>query len=112
MIKTKNIYYAAYLLTEGAEYIECETLTDIGSQTGVLFTFKTSSEKLEESLLIEYENNTAKVNIRKYLDNLIAVRTTMYEKLEKLKRKKNLKNSKSQGINNVTRIKLKSKPKQ
>ena len=99
MIKTKNIYYAAYLFTaSGIKYAGCELILDIGQKTGVLFSFEGDSSSDERLIQRSYEGEQATVNIRKYLDELMFVRDIMYHEISKGKLK-----DKNEGLKNENR---------
>ena len=84
MIKTKNIYYAAYLFTSNnVNYVGCELILDVGQKTGVLFSFAGATLEVEKNINEDYEQEKATVNIRKYLDELIFVRNLMYHEISK-----------------------------
>jgi hypothetical protein len=96
MLKTKNIYYAAFLFTESRiTYAGCEVINDIGNKTGVIFSFKGHCLEDEELTHANYEDAMANVNIREYLDELMYVRDIMYRELNKRKPK-----DKKTGIHN------------
>lgn len=107
MIKTKNIYYAAYLFTEKIAYKGVEVINDIDNQTGVFFSFEESCEGEEDLLQSSYESELAKVNIRKYLDQLMLVRNIMYREIDKIKNRKILKDERTGNKNDYRSIRRK-----
>ena len=85
MIRTKNIYFAAFLFTENISYSGTEIIFDVNNKSGVIFSFKGQSDDSEDQLKSSYEDSLASVNIRDYIDNLVLVRDLMYKTIEKNK---------------------------
>ena len=109
MIKTKNIYYAAYLFTaSGINYVGCELILDIGKRTGVLFSFEGDTAIEEKQTQSSYETEQATVNIRKYLDELMFVRDIMYHEINKGKLKDKIAGVKNEQITRTNKRKYSS----
>ena len=109
MIKTKNIYYAAFLFTaSGIKYAGCELILDIGKKTGVLFSFEGDTPSEERQTQKDYETEQATVNIRKYLDELMFVRDIMYHEINKGKLKDKIAGVKNEQITRVNKGKYSS----
>ena len=98
MIETKNIYYSAYLFSEGLSLANASK--DINSGTGdVSVHFQlVGEEDFEQKLSVLYHKGKAKTNIRQYLDSLVKMRNVLFAvlngkeiKLWEQKRSKNLK---------------------
>jgi len=88
MIKTKNIYFAAYLFTQKLEYTGNEIIHDTNNKNGVVFSFQGTCEEDESILQAGYEESSAMANIREYIDNLVLVRELMYKAMDDKKRPK------------------------
>jgi len=82
VIKTSNIYYAGYLLTENAEIVNVETAINGKSQKYVLFHFSTGDKETDKQIEKEYERRKAQSNIRQYIDNLVRVRDIVHSMKE------------------------------
>lgn len=99
MIETNNLYFAAFLVTEGLDI--CNVKRRIDGKLGETVFFVLSG-KDEKELARSFEDATAQTNIRGYLENLEKVRDIMYGFLNgKNKNQKNRGNGneKRRGIN-------------
>ena len=82
MIKTSNMYFASFVLTEGLTVCGAELVQDPRFGRSVSFQFKGPSAEDEQRLELAYETEQAITNIRKYLDNLVLVRDIMHRMMK------------------------------
>lgn len=87
MIITTNMYFAAFILTEGLEVGGVEVVSDGKKGHTVRFSFKGRSEKEEQDLESAYETREAYTNIRRYLDSLTLIRDIIYSMVKRHKDK-------------------------
>jgi len=84
MVSTNNVYFATFLVTSGLFVSDAKVVTDPKHGKTVQFTFYGTESQNEEKLRDMYEKESATVNIRNYLDNLVLIRNMMYSKLKRI----------------------------
>jgi len=84
MVSTNNVYFATFLVTSGLFVSDTKVVTDPKHGKTVQFTFYSPEAQNEEKLKDAYEKESATVNIRNYLDNLVLIRNMMYSKLKRI----------------------------
>ena len=77
MITTSNIYYAGFLLSE-AEIVNVETAINNKDKKYVLFHFTSGDDKTDRQIEKHYEEGSAVMNVRAYIDNLVSIRDIVF----------------------------------
>ena len=74
MIRTNNIYYAAYLSTEAVTFSGAKVKLDPTYGRTVVLSFAGENAEKEQQIISAYEEEKAVVNVRGYLESLALVR--------------------------------------
>ena len=101
MVSTNNVYFATFLMTSGLFVSDAKVVSDPKHGKTVQFTFYSSESLEEEKLRDAYEKESAVVNIRNYLDNLVLIRNMMYSKLKRIEENGNVHEKSSEKINDT-----------
>jgi len=83
MLDTNNVYFASFLMTNGLFVADTKVVSDPQHGRTVQFSFYSPDAEEEQKLKKAYDCEEAKVNIRRYLDNLVLIRNVMYSKLKR-----------------------------